>query len=302
MAFIRESELLFGDGSLLSVYGPLISDVCASPARYKDPVLRSAAVLALSKLMCVSSQFCESQLPLLFRISETATDPAIRSNIVIALGDIAVSFSNMIDENRYGGARYTLRRSGTLADASACPSSAFSSDRLYQGLDDPDLHVKKNTLMVLTHLILNGMIKVKGQLGEMAKCIEDPDQRISDLARLFFKELSTKENALYNNLQDVISHLSIGAHAVDEETFEKTMRYIFTFIEKVRRAVARPAVPRLRDCRTDPFAPLPPAHRRSRPSRSSRSSASASVSRLRSASGATLRSACRCCRTSRSGR
>lgn len=87
--------------------------------------------------------------------------------------------------------------------------------------------------MVLTHLILNGMIKVKGQLGEMAKCLEDPDQRISDLAKLFFTELSTKDNALYNNLQDVISHLSIGSHAVDEETFERTMRFIFTFIEKV---------------------------------------------------------------------
>ena len=86
--------------------------------------------------------------------------------------------------------------------------------------------------MVLTHLILNGMIKVKGQLGEMAKCLEDPDQRISDLAKLFFTELSTKDNALYNNLQDVISHLSIGSHAVDEETFERTMRFIFTFIEK----------------------------------------------------------------------
>jgi condensin complex subunit 1 len=87
--------------------------------------------------------------------------------------------------------------------------------------------------MVLTHLILNGMIKVKGQLGEMAKCIEDEDQRIRDLARLFFSQLSTKDNALYNNLQDVISHLSVGKHAVDEATFEKTMQYIFTFIEKV---------------------------------------------------------------------
>jgi len=88
--------------------------------------------------------------------------------------------------------------------------------------------------MVLTHLILNGMIKVKGQLGEMAKCLEDPDPRISDLAKLFFKELSTKDNALYNNLQDVISHLSVGKFKVDEESFEKTMRFIFTFIEKVR--------------------------------------------------------------------
>jgi hypothetical protein len=31
----------------------------------------------------------------------------------------------------------------------------------------------------------------------------------------------------------VISHLSIGDHAVDEEVFQSTMKYIFTFIEKV---------------------------------------------------------------------
>ncbi len=94
---------------------------------------------------------------------------------MIALGDVAVSFSNIIDEN---------------------------SNELYKGLSDKDLVVKKNTLMVLTHLILNGMIKVKGQLGEMAKCLEDEDERIADLAKLFFSELSTKDNAIYNNLPD----------------------------------------------------------------------------------------------------
>jgi len=96
--------------------------------------------------------------------------------------------------------------------------------------------VKKNTLMVLTHLILNGMIKVKGQLGEMAKCVEDPEPRVADLAKLFFQELSTKENAIYNNLPDVISHLSAGEHAVDEEVFQKTLKYIFGFIEKEKQA------------------------------------------------------------------
>lgn len=94
---------------------------------------------------------------------------------MIALGDVAVSFSNVVDEN---------------------------SNELYKGLSDEDLVVKKNTLMVLTHLILNGMIKVKGQLGEMAKCVEDAEPRIADLAKLFFTELSTKENAIYNNLPD----------------------------------------------------------------------------------------------------
>jgi condensin complex subunit 1 len=125
--------------------------------------------------MCISSKFCEEHLLLLLRILETSVDPTIRSNIVIALGDIAVCFSTLIDEN---------------------------SDRLYKGLSDDDLTVKKNTLMVLTHLILNGMVKVKGQLGEMAKCLEDEDPRVSDLAKLFFTELSTKDNAIYNNIQD----------------------------------------------------------------------------------------------------
>lgn len=133
----------------------------------------------------------------------------IRSNIVIALGDVAVSFSSIIDEN---------------------------SDELYKGLSDNDLVVKKNTLMVLTHLILNGMVKVKGQLGEMAKCVEDEDPRIADLAKLFFKELSTKDNAIYNNLPDIISHLSIGQHAVDEENFQKILKHIFTYIEKEKQA------------------------------------------------------------------
>ena len=141
----------------------------------QNRTLRMVATLAFSKFLCVSSQFCEQHHRLLFKILETSKDPGIRSNIVIALGDVAVSFSSIIDE---------------------------SNDELYTGLRDPDMVVKKNTLMVLTHLILNGMIKVKGQMGEMAKCVEDEDERIADLAKLFFQELSTKDNAIYNNLPD----------------------------------------------------------------------------------------------------
>ncbi|KAH8113838.1 non-SMC mitotic condensation complex subunit 1-domain-containing protein [Phellopilus nigrolimitatus] len=209
IAAVRESELLYGPNSLLALFGPMIIHICGSPHKYKNKTLRTAAILAFSKLLCVSSQFCDQHHRLLFKILETSKDPNIRSNVVIALGDVAVCFSNIIDEN---------------------------SNELYKGLSDHNLVVKKNTLMVLTHLILNGMIKVKGQLGEMAKCLEDPERRIADLAKLFFTELSTKDNAIYNNLPDVISHLSVGEHAVDEETFQSTMKYIFSFIEKEKQA------------------------------------------------------------------
>ncbi|KAG7094848.1 hypothetical protein E1B28_005656 [Marasmius oreades] len=205
---IREHELLEG-GSLLALFGPMLVHICGSPHKFKNPTLRAAATLSLSKFLCVSSSFCENNHRLLFKILETSKNASIRSNVVIGLGDVAVSFNSIIDEN---------------------------SNELYKGLSDKDPVVKKNTLMVLTHLILNGMVKVKGQLGEMAKCLQDEDPRIADLAKLFFTELSTKDNAIYNNLPDVISHLSTGEHAVDEDRFQSTMKYIFTFIEKEKQA------------------------------------------------------------------
>ncbi|KAJ3827571.1 non-SMC mitotic condensation complex subunit 1-domain-containing protein [Lentinula raphanica] len=208
IADVREHEMLDQD-ALLGVYGPMLVNICGSPQKFKNPTLRAAATLSLSKFLCVSSAFCEQHHHLLFKILDTSKNAAIRSNIVIALGDVAVSFSSIIDEN---------------------------SNELYKGLSDRDPIVKKNTLMVLTHLILNGMIKVKGQLGEMAKCVKDEDERIADLAKLFFEQLSTKDNAIYNNLPDIISHLSTGEHAVDEEAFHLTLKFIFGFIEKEKQA------------------------------------------------------------------
>ncbi|KAI9593024.1 armadillo-type protein [Syncephalis fuscata] len=204
IAQVREKELLYGKHSLLTVFGPMIVYICSNNKTFSNVTLQTAATVALTKFMCVSAEFCERHLPLLLTILEKSQEPTIRSNIMIALGDIAVCFNHLIEEN---------------------------ISYVYKRLTDPDLAVKKNTLMVLTHLILNGMVKVKGQLGEMAKCIEDPDQRISDLSKLFFTELASKDNAVYNNLPDIISHLSVGANAVDEQQFIRIMKFLFEFIK-----------------------------------------------------------------------
>lgn len=46
--------------------------------------------------------------------------------------------------------------------------------------------------MVLTHLILNDMIKIKGQISEIALCLVSSDIHIQQSAELFFLELSKK--------------------------------------------------------------------------------------------------------------
>lgn len=48
--------------------------------------------------------------------------------------------------------------------------------------------------MVLSHLILNDMMKVKGHIARLALCLQDDDPRVAGLAQVFFHELSQKAN------------------------------------------------------------------------------------------------------------
>ncbi|KAI3319802.1 armadillo-type protein [Xylariaceae sp. AK1471] len=224
MAHIRERELLFGPQSLLSNFGPVVAEICSRSDIYKDKSLQAAATLCLAKLMCVSSEYCEAHLPLLITIMERSPNPTVRSNVVIALGDMAVCFNHLIDEN---------------------------TDFLYRRLADSDLSVKRTCLMTLTFLILAGQVKVKGQLGEMAKCLEDEDKRIADLARMFFTELSTKDNAVYNHFVDMFSLLSAGK--MDEEPFRRIVKFLLGFVEKDKHArqLADKLAARLPRCETE---------------------------------------------------
>ena len=210
IAHIRERELLFGPTSLLANFGPLVADVCANNTSYNHPTLQAQAALCLAKLMCVSSEYCETNLGLLLTILERSQDAVVRSNLVVALGDMAVCFNQLIDEN---------------------------TDFLYRRLNDADSSVKRTCLLTLTFLILAGQVKVKGQLGEMAKCLEDGDRKIADMARMFFSELATKDNAVYNQFVDMFSVLSADS-ALDVDAFKRIIKFLAGFIEKVCQSAA----------------------------------------------------------------
>ncbi|KAK6528649.1 Condensin complex subunit, variant 2 [Orbilia ellipsospora] len=225
MQHIRERELLYGGKSLLSRFGPMLSEICSSNTKYSDPSLQATATLCLAKFMCVSSEFCETNLPLLITIMEKSGDPIVRSNVVIGLGDMAVCFNHLIDEN---------------------------TDFLYRRLNDKEASVKRTCLMTLTFLILAGQVKVKGQLGEMAKCLEDQDKGIADLAKMFFTELATKDNAVYNHFIDVFSLLSADQN-MEEDSLKRIVKFLTSFIEKDKHAkqLAEKLLARLGRCSTE---------------------------------------------------
>lgn len=121
-----------------------------------DPLTESA-LLAIVKLMAVSSTYCEGNLQLLFTVLAKSPCPSLRSTITIALGDLAVRFPNLTE-----------------------PYTSY----MYARLRDSDSGVRKSALMVLTHLILAEQIKVKGNVGEIAVCLNDRDPAISDLTKM----------------------------------------------------------------------------------------------------------------------
>ena len=208
IADISENEIL-GRG-LISMFGPLLVRVVGNEGgKFKSQILRQASTLALCKFMSVSSTFCEQQLPLLFTALTNAPegDITMRANTIVALGDLAFRFPNEVEP-------YT--------------------PRIYACLRDSSTKVRRHTMMVLTHLILNDMVKVKGNVCEIALCLRDEDPRIRDTARLLFHELSKRSNnPVYNLLPDIVSQLSQRENA--REDFRHIMAFLLGYIKKERQ-------------------------------------------------------------------
>ncbi|KAG8130240.1 hypothetical protein E2320_016803 [Naja naja] len=222
---ICETELLDGK-QLLSAFVPLVVKICNNPGLYNDPALSAAAALALGKFCMISTEFCDSHLRLFFTMMEKATLSSVRANLIIAAGDLAIRFPNLVEP---------------------------WTPHLYARLRDPCPHVRRTTAMVMTHLILKDMVKVKGQVSEMAALLIDPEDEVVHLARNFFTELSNKDNAVYNLLPDIISRLSDADSGIEEQPFHTIMRQLFSFITKDKQteSLVEKLCQRFRTARTE---------------------------------------------------
>ncbi|KAM6098806.1 condensin complex subunit 1 isoform 1-T1 [Theristicus caerulescens] len=222
---ICETELLDGK-HLFSAFVPLVLKICNNPGLYSDSALSAAAALTLGKVCMISSEFCDSHLRLLFTMMEKSALPGVRSNLIIAAGDLAIRFPNLVEP---------------------------WTSHLYARLRDPCPSVRQTAGLVMTHLILKDMVKVKGQVSEMATLLIDPEEAIMGVAQNFFSELSNKGNAIYNVLPDIISRLSDPACGVEEESFRTIMRQLFPYITKDKQteSLVEKLCQRFRTARTE---------------------------------------------------
>lgn len=203
-----EKEIVAGGSKekyLIGLCAPFLSKLCRNfSLMQKYPELQASGMLALCRFMIIDPDFCDANLQLLFTVVESAPSETVRSNCTIALGDLAVRFPNLLEP---------------------------WTENMYARLRDPSVSVRKNAVLVLSHLILNDMMKVKGYINEMAIRLEDEQERISNLAKLFFHELSKKgSNPIYNLLPDILGKLS--NQELKRETFCNIMQFLIGSIKK----------------------------------------------------------------------
>ncbi|KAF5843603.1 hypothetical protein DUNSADRAFT_12866 [Dunaliella salina] len=182
------------------------------------PVICESALLALSKLMAVDGKFCEDHMRLLFtHLSNKALGAAARSNLVIALGDLAVRFPNITE-----------------------PWTPY----MYAPLGDGDLGVRRTSLTVLGHLILNDMMKVKGNIARIALRLVDDEEELRIWARRFFATLAQRSsgarggsNPIYNLLPDIMSAL-VREPTLDAAGFTAIMEVLLPYVKDSKQADA----------------------------------------------------------------
>lgn len=205
---ICDTALVTGN-NLLAFLSPTIVTICSNPGKFGDPGLCSLGTVALAKFMMVSSGFCETSIQLLFTILERSSSAVIRLNLICAIGDLYRRFPNLVEP---------------------------WTPQLYGRLRDDSVSVRRCAVTILSQLILNDMVKVKGQISELALLCVDSDQCVMELAGSLFTKLSQKDNAIYNILPDIISNLSDPGRNVDEDHFRTIMKFLLGFVQKDRQA------------------------------------------------------------------
>jgi len=184
---------------------PLIVAACGSrDALAAAACLRAAAPLALATLAAVDGRACSAHAGSLFAAAaDDALSARARCSLVVASGDLAARHPNAIEP-------WTACLYAPLADS-----------------NPPE--VRRDGLLVLSHLVLNDMVKVRGHGAALAARLADADPAVSSLAALFFHELARRAtakggNPVYNMLPDVLSSLAAAVVEDEEEREEEVAR------------------------------------------------------------------------------
>ena len=95
---------------------------------------------------------------MIFEIMKSNIDYTVKTNVIISVGDMFKRFPNRLDK---------------------------CSNKVFRLLQDSQIPVRYQSLMVISHLVLNDMIKLKEDIVDVCFLLNDEDNTIRDMVKLF---------------------------------------------------------------------------------------------------------------------
>ncbi len=93
--------------------------------------------------------------------------------------------------------------------------------------------VVRYSMTVISHLVLNDMLKLKGEIVDICMLLESEDKKLKDLINLFFYELNQKgNNAIYNIIPKALSKLSYDYKNIEYSKFQNIVKILLKHVEK----------------------------------------------------------------------
>ena len=199
--------------NLIAKFIPMIiniakeSLICSGIELAKNQILYKSAILSLCKLMCINQTFCQENLPFIFDLLRSdSINSDLKLNICLAFGDFINRFPN------------TLQQVIT---------------KFFNCLHSKDKNVVKYTLIVISHLVLNDMLKLKGEVVDICMLLDSYDTSIKNHVNLFFQEINSKgNNVIYNIIPKALARLSSEYHNLPYEKFQNIARTLIKYVDK----------------------------------------------------------------------
>ena len=158
-------------------------------------------------MMLINQEFCKNNISFIFDLLNNDGIPSdLKLNVCLSFGDLVNRFPNiMITE----------------------------VNKFFDGLHSPHKDVVKYTLTVISHLVLNDMLKMKGEVVDICMLLDHKDPSIRTHVQTFFNEINNKgNNVIYNIIPKALARLSNEFKSLEYSKFKTIAITLLKYVDK----------------------------------------------------------------------
>lgn len=172
MQQISEHQILYDSilGNILPLVKSIVEKISNSrgnlSSSYMNTTIAHTCIITIFKFATVSYKFCSENIGILIDLITREMDPALIIKSLMGLSDLIKRFPQVVEP---------------------------FSQRLFETLESKHRNVKKVSMIIITHLILNDMLKIKGEIVDIIMKLADDDIEIRKFTELFMIQLHKKD-------------------------------------------------------------------------------------------------------------